>query len=128
MVRQVLTVPYIALSLNEYRNKNHFTLNDLKQVWNDRIAELVLVQGIQPAKHPVIMTYTFSFDTNTRRDADNCCITPKFCADSLVKCGILKDDSFDEVLELRIRRGPKAKAKYVEILIEEVYDGPYKEG
>ena len=82
--------------LNEYTNANR-TNRFAGAKMKERNEKLVL-QGIRatklvaPTKYPIKLKITW-YEPNSRRDVDNVTFATKFIQDTLVKSGVLQDDS-----------------------------------
>lgn len=75
------------------------------------------VQKLNPILTPVIVTYRFHFKDARRRDPDGYAYSAKAIQDGLVKSGILPDDNFRIVKELRIAEGERKKAPGITVEI-----------
>jgi len=95
-------------SLNEYRNENHYKLNQIKIFWSMVVINTLRIKKIKPVKR-ANLSFVFNFKTKIRRDADNMVATVKFIMDALVKDGILADDSFQFVEQIQISKGELKK-------------------
>ena len=91
-----------------------------KKRWEQIVKIEVKVQKLQPIDNPVIVTYRFHFKDERRRDPDGYAYSAKAIQDGLVKSGILSDDSFRYVKELRIAEGERRKVAGITIEMEEV--------
>jgi Holliday junction resolvase RusA-like endonuclease len=60
------------------------------------------------------------FERNRRRDKDNIAFAKKFLLDGLVKAGVLADDGWDEINDIRDRFAIDPKHPRVEVIIREV--------
>ena len=93
-------------SLNEYTNKNRsnrYEAAKMKRECEEQIGWSIKAQRIEPVSSRADLTYVF-FEKNRRRDKDNISgVAHKFINDALVKCGILEDDSWEYVGELKDR-------------------------
>lgn len=87
-------------SLNEYINverSGYHAANGFKRKWQKYIKSYIRASGIKPIKCPVSIVYCF-YEQNKKRDKDNVSgIAHKFVQDSLIECGILKDDGWDYI-------------------------------
>ena len=84
------------LNLNNYRNAYYRILSISKKVYTDNL--LPELQDLPKFTEPVTLTYTYYSKTKRRIDRSNpCSIIDKFACDALVKAGIIKDDSFEQV-------------------------------
>jgi Holliday junction resolvase RusA-like endonuclease len=91
----------------------------LKEVWESIVSKACYEHGAQPMGK-VSLTLEFFFPDKRRRDPDNYGFSAKFLLDGLVKAGVLTDDSFDEVVELRIVKGGIGKPKHILMHLREV--------
>ncbi len=99
---------------------HHFEQAKSKAWWEQMVQIESKVQKLQPINPPVIMTYRFHFTDRRRRDPDGYAYSAKSIQDGLVKSGILPDDNFQVVRELRIAEGEKKKKAGITIEIREV--------
>ena len=96
-----LTVPTsknkkFILNLNNYRNAYFRVLSIAKRNYTDAL--MPDLADLPKFTEPVTLTYTYFAKTKRRIDISNpCSIIDKFACDALVKAGILKDDSFEQV-------------------------------
>lgn len=116
---QELIINHFPPNLNEYRNLHYRVSNKLKKDWALIVQNAVHKQKIERV-NKVIMTYTFHFKDNYRRDPDNFAACAKFIQDALITSGVLIDDDFNHVVELRVRRGANAAPPYILITLEEI--------
>ncbi|WP_238187249.1 hypothetical protein [Paenibacillus sp. L3-i20] len=98
---------------------HHFEQAQHKKRWEQLVLIEVKVQKLQPVSVPVIVTYRFHFKDARRRDPDGYAYSAKAIQDGLVKSGILQDDNFRFVKELRIAEGERKKTAGITIEIEE---------
>lgn len=122
-MNQVMMVEGIPPNLNKYRNMHFHALDKEKKAWGRKVQSLVLHQRLKPIKGSIVMTYRFFFRTNARHDPDNYACCAKFINDALVENGILTDDSFEFIKELRIVEGGIAGVKrggFIEVWMEEI--------
>lgn len=116
-------VKTINLNLNEFRNNNHFKNNSDKikyhQAMEARIKDAF--KGIE-VKPPIAIKYELMVGTHRLLDIANILtIVDKFFCDSLVKCGVIEDDNYKFVDDLRFKF--KGYEKNQErILIEITFD------
>jgi len=84
------------LNLNNYRNAYFRILSISKKAYTEEL--LPELADLPQYTEPVTLTYTYYAKTKRRIDISNpCSIIDKFACDALVKAGILKDDSFEQV-------------------------------
>lgn len=83
-------------SFNEYTNANRYNRYKgakMKKDLQSFIRGAIYCQlGKIKIEKPVIGNFTW-IEENRRRDLDNVCYAKKFILDSLVECGVLKDDN-----------------------------------
>ena len=117
---QKLNIIGIPPTLNEVRRMHHMVQAQHKKKWEQMVKIEVKVQKLQPITTPIIVTYRFHFKDERRRDPDGYAYSAKAIQDGLVKSGILSDDSFRYVKELRIAEGERRKVAGITIEMEEV--------
>ena len=84
------------LNLNNYRNAHYRILSNSKKIYTDNL--IPELKELSRFTEPVTLTYTYYAKTKRRLDISNpCSIIDKFTCDALVKAGVLKDDSFEQV-------------------------------
>ena len=84
------------LNLNNYRNAHYRILSNSKKIYTDNL--IPELKELSRFTEPVTLTYTYYAKTKRRIDISNpCSIIDKFTCDALVKAGVLKDDSFEQV-------------------------------
>lgn len=78
--------------------KGHSCGNDMKQECQMLIANAIRLQLKRLRIHnPVYIRYSF-YEPNRKRDLDNIAgVAHKFVQDSLVKCGVLENDGWDNI-------------------------------
>lgn len=106
-------------TLNELNNLHYRVRAKKKEEWSKIVYNACNEFDIKPVMKTII-TLEFYFPDKRRRDPDNYSFSAKFIFDGLVDAGILIDDSFKEVQELRIRQGGISKPKHILIHLEEV--------
>lgn len=109
----------IPPSLNQWMVMMRPQMNNNKQKWKDFIVWLVeqnelTNKQIEKAK----ITFVYYFPTKLRRDADN--YTPKNIMDGFTESGLLVDDDFGHIAELKIQGGYDKENPRTEIYIEEI--------
>lgn len=117
----VLTGP-MPPNLNKYRNMHFFALNNEKKKWHNVVWSEIHRQGITPIKTRIKMTYMFFFPTKSRHDPDNFACVAKFVNDALVNNGVLIDDSFEYIMELKVVQGGISKPGRIEVIMEEIIE------
>ena len=116
-----LTVPIgkksFSLNFNIYRNTHYAVLAKAKSNY-----KLLIKTPKNISFNRVRLEYTLFTKTKRRLDISNvCCVVDKFICDILVERGILKDDSYDIVIEVVYRYGGVDKDRpRCELLIVEV--------
>lgn len=116
---QTIRVNEFPPTLNELNNLHFRSRAKKKEYWEALIEKECLAQHIKPMGR-VSATFEFYFPDKRRRDLDNYGFAAKFCLDGLVNAGVLKDDSYNEVAELRIIKGGIIKPKCLLIHLVEV--------
>jgi len=87
------------LNLNNYRNAHYRILSSAKKCYTDNL--LYDLKGLDSFSEPVSLIYTYYAKSNRRLDISNpCSVIDKFACDALVKSGIIKDDSFKQVVDV----------------------------
>lgn len=116
---QTLRVNDFPPTLNELNRMHYMQRAQQKEVWELLVSHACREYGIHPM-HKVSVTFAFYFPDKRRRDPDNYAFSAKFLMDGLVKAGVLQDDSFEQVVELRIVKGGISKPKHILIHLEEI--------
>ena len=110
---QTLTVPLFLtrgqrkkknywLNLNSYRNWKHHLNNDLKIQFKEELDISHMVEFLGRVK----VCYTFYYPDKRLRDLDNSmAVISKFTLDALVEGGILEDDNYRHVVEVKAKLG-----------------------
>lgn len=117
---QHLQVVGIPPTLNELKRMHWRAQHQEKKKWEQIVMIECKVQRIKPINKPVIITYRFHFNTEHRRDPDGYAYSAKSIQDGLVRSGILPDDNFNIVQELRIAKGENKKVPGITVEIMEV--------
>lgn len=73
--------------------------------------------NIKPMKYAKI-TMKFWFRDKRRHDPDNYAVCAKFIFDGIVKAGILKDDTFEEIHSFTVMQGGINKQPYILVEME----------
>lgn len=107
---QTIRVYEFPPTLNELNNLHYRVRAKKKEYWEKLIEKECRAQNIKPMGK-VSATFEFYFPDKRRRDLDNFGFAAKFVLDGLVNAGILTDDSYNEVAELRFVAGGIAKPK-----------------
>lgn len=115
---QFLEIVGIPPTLNEVRRMHFHKQAIAKKHWEDVVRIESRVQKLQPVSGPVIVTYRFHFTDGRRRDPDGYAYSAKSIQDGLVKSGILTDDNFNVVKELRITEGERRNVRGITIEIQ----------
>lgn len=109
-------IPHIPPSDNVYKGrKNVWQYREDKKLWEQYVFAYCLPRPSAPHKTATV-TITYFFKTHGRRDPDN--YSGKFILDGLVRCGILADDSFDNI-RLILRGGYDKENPRTEIEVEQ---------
>lgn len=116
---QELKLIGIPPTLNEVRRMHHMQQAQAKKKWEQIVMIEAKVQKLQPVENPVIVTYRFHFVDARRRDPDGYAYSAKAIQDGLVKGGILPDDNFRFVKELRIAEGERRKVAGITVEIQD---------
>lgn len=105
----------IAACHSKYRGK----YNNMKKKCAERIRFSMTEACIKPISHAVIEFIWI--EPNKRRDPDNVCAGGrKFILDTIVSCGILKDDSAKYVMGFKDDWGYDKSAPGVQVTIKEI--------
>lgn len=118
-MKQTIVIDGIPPSLNNVISsaKKHWSsYSTQKKEWLYNVYYQVLQQKVKSFTKPVVVIIELNFKDNRRHDPDN--YTPKFINDGLVEAGVLEDDSFKQIKELRIVEGDK-KDNTTVIIIED---------
>ena len=115
-----LVVDDIPDSNNKYmgNSNSYHKYNQEKKRWE------WLIRGAASGKIPskpfkkAIVTINYFFPTRHRRDPDN--YSGKMILDPLVRCGILEDDSFSNIINLNLEGGYDKENPRTEIIVKEV--------
>jgi Holliday junction resolvase RusA-like endonuclease len=113
-------------ALNEYTSANRqnpYVGGEMKRDNENTIIWAIRQQlsGVHISKS-VIIHYTF-YEKNKRRDKDNILSAAmKFIQDSLVKCGVLKNDGWSEIENFTHNFLVDKNNPRIEIILEEVGD------
>ena len=110
---------YFTLNLNQYRNTNHFTLNNAKIQYGKDIWDQI---KMLPVFNKISIEYVVYPRDNRLFDLDNVTsIHAKFFQDCLVGLGLIADDSYLYIVSSKTSFGEVDKLNpRVEILITEV--------
>jgi crossover junction endodeoxyribonuclease RusA len=100
-VNQIIRVNEFPPTLNALNNMHFMVRAKLKEKWETTVSNACRTHDTQPMGK-ISITLEFFFADKRRRDPDNYAFSAKFLLDGLVKAGIITDDSFNEVVELRI--------------------------
>ena len=100
-----LALPAPPAELSPNKHLDWWVKNPIKRAYQDACYEVVHQAKVQawntglkfPLAEPVLMAVTFVFPNNIRRDIDNCISSCKALFDSLVKAGLLNDDSVQAI-------------------------------
>jgi hypothetical protein len=117
------------LNLNTYRNTHHFTLNTVKILWKDIVAEAISQEAVRKwcydPKHTFSkfrFVYTVYPETQRKFDLGNVLsIVQKFTDDALIDLGIIPDDNYKIIEEVVYRYGGWCKSyPRIELEIESI--------
>jgi hypothetical protein len=92
----IYTIPFELPSLNEYVNaerSNRFAGAKMKKDIEKRIHAELLRQDVVMHSVPVYIVFEWKCK-NKRKDKDNVAFAKKFLLDSLVRCGIIPNDTW----------------------------------
>jgi len=117
---QILSVVGIPPTLNELKRMHYLEQSRVKKRWQQLVMIECKVQKLKPVNTPVIVTYRFHFKDNRIRDPDGYSYSAKPIQDGLVRSGIISDDNFNVVNELRIAKGENRKVPGITVEIMEV--------
>ena len=92
----LLTIPLLPPSLNAWTSCHWAKRKRIKDEWTHAIWALTNEQRIPPMERVHLEAVLF-FATNRRRDVDNYVVVYKIAQDSLVRIGMIPDDSQDHV-------------------------------
>lgn len=119
----LLTIPGRLCGLNEYiaaeRYNRHKAAKMKADYGNIVSREISLCLGRIRIDKPVFMEYRW-VERNKRRDLDNITFGRKIIQDSLVQCGVLKDDGWKYVVGFSDRFDVDKNNPRIEVLIREV--------
>lgn len=92
------------LNLNGYRNWQFQLNNQLKKLFKITVAEDI--RNLKPVGGPIRITYKIFYPTKRAFDVDNIgAVISKFTMDALVEFGVLEDDNYTIVPEVRFEFG-----------------------
>ena len=104
----------VGLNLNVYRNLHHSVEGQCKRAFFELMEEGLT--ALQPFKGAVRLVYTFHPRNKGRCDVSNmCCIVDKYFSDCLVMTGLLPDDCYDFIPEVKYTVGPIVKGSAIEV-------------
>ena len=96
----------IIMNLNIYRNTHYMTLNAAKVEMKEHVRLAIGNAGDADISPPYLFTYTVFPATGRKFDLGNVCsIIQKFTDDALIDIGVIKDDNYKVVNEVRYRFG-----------------------
>lgn len=112
------TIPQIPPSENKFKGRqNVWEYRSLKKEWAQIINIYCRPRPTVALPNKVNLIITYYFPTKIRHDPNN--YSGQFITDGLVKCGILRDDSFEN-FNLIIKGDYDKEKPRTEIFIEEV--------
>lgn len=117
---QKLEIIGIPPTLNELKRMHFYEQSTSKKAWERVVNVLVREQKLKKVTPPVVITYRFHFRDKRRRDPDGYAYSAKSIQDALVRSGILPDDNFTVVKEIRIAKGENRPISGITVEIEEV--------
>ena len=105
----------------------HCNGNDMKQEYQCKISSAIRMQLKHlEIKRPVSISYSF-YEPNRKRDLDNISsVAHKFIQDALVKCGVLENDGWQNIIGFDDhfyidRHNPRIEVTLVEVGKDGVY-------
>lgn len=112
----------IIMNLNIYRNAHHMTLNAAKIEMKEHVRLALDNIGGLRTPPPYRFTYTIFPATGRAFDLGNVCsIIQKFTDDALIDLGVIKDDNYKIVNEVRYMFGAIDKVDpRAELMIETI--------
>jgi crossover junction endodeoxyribonuclease RusA len=116
-MKQSFIVSPMPMNLNKYRNAHHFQKNNEKKLWEAKTKLALEEYNIKPMKYAKI-TMKFWFRDKRRHDPDNYSVCAKSIFDGMVKAGILKNDTFEEIHSFTVMQGGISKEPYILIELE----------
>lgn len=105
--------------LNEYSDaerRNRYTGAKLKKEWTALIAGEAKAQKLKSMESPLSVLFIF-FVKDRKRDKDNLLINTKWGLDGLVKAGIIKNDGWNDIVDLTFHWELDKKER-MEIILE----------
>jgi Holliday junction resolvase RusA-like endonuclease len=123
MAEYKLVIPGALPGLNEYstlERRNRYQAATMKKQ-----AEAIVIAEAKRQLRGVKLTGPvdidcYWFERNRRRDKDNIAFAKKFIFDGLVNSGVLRDDGWDEINDIRDKFAVDPKRPRVEVVIREV--------
>lgn len=118
------TIPETLPTLNEFlqetkrHSRRYYAGNNMKRTWEQIIAAYIprKAKGLN-IDQPCIVSFKF-YEPNNKRDPDNIsAVARKFILDTLVKTGVLKDDSRKYVKGLKDEYYTDKKNPRIEVSI-----------
>lgn len=111
----------IPPSLNTFTSWVRNKQNNEKRKWNSFIVWLCGYLDISGSNiGPCTVHIHYTFPTKIRHDADNYCMGMKFIGDALTECGVIEDDNFEYITELKITGGYLKNNPQTIITIKEI--------
>ena len=107
-------------TLNPYINAergNRYAAAKIKEVETYRAELIAKVSGVKISRYPVSL-YFYWYRQNKKTDPDNIEFAKKFILDGLVKAGVLSDDGWDEIKEIRSKFGLSDNPSVVLTIVE----------
>ena len=104
----------LPLNLNHYRNAHFIQLNEMKKQFKEQILSQLT---FEPLTEPVRIEYVLYVPSKRELDISNVlCIVDKYFCDALVESGLLPDDNFNHLVQIKYSFGgidkgnPRAEA------------------
>lgn len=97
----------MALNLNSFRNNHHAVNNSVKRAYHELMLPVVegAFHGVSVGT-PIRIDYSLFVGTRKKLDISNVlCIVDKNFQDVLVEAGIIEDDNYDYVTDVRFKFG-----------------------
>lgn len=122
--RKTVKDAVVSLNLNIYRNAHHSVNNTIKQSYrNLMLPQVIELFGDLTVNKPVRIDYTLTVGTRRKLDISNVlCIVDKCFQDVLTEAGVLPDDNYEFVTEVRYKYGGYQKGceqALIEVYIQE---------
>lgn len=120
---QVTKKKKFSPNLNQYRNAHYRTLSKVKKDYAKIITDQLDTLDVLPRFNKVSVLFISYPPTRRRTDPDNLVVHLKFAMDAIVSRGVLEDDHYGIVKELKFKFGEIDKENpRVDIILEEYVD------